>query len=245
MTKKAEATAKATAAKAAAKAEAAKAAAAAAKAAERAAANAKIAAALSVTPGTKPAPESLDTKPTVPVDPLPTDVIEASRAAVQKMEKASDAEAAAAEDTDALGAILRRVYPTEADLLNVKKQYMADAILPFIKPKHKVAIERTLCRKGSEEWDAMSATDKAAWEVANKAKKDAKATLHTYFKRILRATYEVKKEAKETTLATTLAALAAQWIKRLEKAEGEDGLDIPAALAGFRAVAAACPTPKA
>jgi hypothetical protein len=210
-----------------------------AKAAERAAANAKIAAALSVSPGMKHAPESLDTKPVAPVDPLPSELIEVTREAVSAMQGADEIVERTRSTIAGAGAMVARFYPNAAAFMDVKKQFIADAILPGLHPKHKLALERTLARKGTEEWDAMSATDKKAWEAANQAKKDARSVADTYFKRILRAAYEVKKEEKTSTLADTLAALATQWIKRLEKAEGEEGLDIPAALAGFRAVAAA------
>ena len=69
----------------------------------------------------------------------------------------------------------------------------------------------------------MDDTLKAAWEIANKAKKDARAIAHTMFTRVVRYAFPTEKEAQAPkTLKTRISTELAALINACEKSEGED-----------------------
>jgi hypothetical protein len=85
-------------------------------------------------------------------------------------------------------------------LEEVKAQFIADAILPALDKKHSEALGKDLPRKGSKEFIENTQKDAGysdKWEIANQAKKDARSTCDTYFKRVLK--YAFPKPSVEST----------------------------------------------
>jgi hypothetical protein len=114
-------------------------------------------------------------------------------------------------------------YGSESALNEVKAQFMADAILPIIKPKHAEALNKDIPRKGSKEFNALDVSGLALWESVNQAKKDARSTLNTYFKRVIKYAFPSENEAEEKAQVSDVTKdieLLNGLIKRLEKAEG-------------------------
>lgn len=96
-------------------------------------------------------------------------------------------------------------------LEEVKAQFIADAILPALDKKHGQALAVDIPRKGSKEYiehtqKDISYVDK--WEVANQAKKDARATCDTYFKRVLKYAFpKPVSESSKKSFAEKITAL--------------------------------------
>ena len=88
----------------------------------------------------------------------------------------------------------RSFFGSETALVEVKAQFIADAILPAIDKKHGEALAKDLPRKGSKEYEALTESNKALWEKANQAKKDARSVCDTYFKRIVGYAFPKAKE---------------------------------------------------
>ena len=102
-------------------------------------------------------------------------------------------------------------FTTQKALEEVKAQFIADAILPALDKKHSEALGKDLPRKGSKEFNDKCSTDanySDKWEVANQAKKDARSTCDTYFKRVLKYAFPPeKKESNKKTFAEKITAL--------------------------------------
>ena len=138
----------------------------------------------------------------------------------------------------AVGQPVHDYYGTQTALEETKAQFIADAIVPALKPAHQKALERELCRKGSTEYNEMDEGQKANWETANKAKKDARAIAHTMFTRVVRYAFPTeKKERAPTALKTRLQNELASLIKACEKSEGED-FDVAGTINNLRATLA-------
>jgi predicted ribonuclease toxin of YeeF-YezG toxin-antitoxin module len=137
------------------------------------------------------------------------------------------------------GAIAAAFFGTESALTEIKAQYISDAILPALPARHTKALNAELPRKNSEEYKALTDVGRAAWEITNEAKKAARATCDTYFKRVVSYAFPKEKESSETaTLKTKLAKMLADAIGKCEKAEAPD-FDVSATLTGLRAALAA------
>jgi hypothetical protein len=137
-----------------------------------------------------------------------------------------------------VGQAVRDFFGTETALTEVKAQFLADAIIPALKPEHQKALALELCRKGSTEFNAFDAGQKAKWETANDAKKDARAIAHTMFTRVVRYAFPAeKKERAPTALKTRLQLELASLIKACEKSEGED-FDVAGTINNLRATLA-------
>ena len=137
------------------------------------------------------------------------------------------------------GQVAFAFFGTESNLTEVKAQYIADAILPALPARHAKALDAELPRKNSEDYKALTDAGRAQWDAVNEAKKAARATCDTYFKRIL--SYAFPKEKAEPvakSLETKLAELVNEAIGKIEKAEAP-AFDAPTALAGLRAALAA------
>jgi len=99
-------------------------------------------------------------------------------------------------------------FGSEKALDEVKAQFIADCILPALDKKHAESLAKDLPRKGSKEFNALPDSEKTKWELANQAKKDARATCNTYYNRV--KSYAFEKESKATTkkgFAEKLSAL--------------------------------------
>ena len=124
------------------------------------------------------------------------------------------------------GPLVAEHFKTAERLESIKAQFIADAILPAIDPKHAAALAVDLPRKGSKEYNEMSDANRAKWEDANKAKKDARATAHTYFARVLNYAFpkiqEEKTEEEQAatnSLETKFNKVLSDLIGKCEKAE--------------------------
>lgn len=138
----------------------------------------------------------------------------------------------------AAGHAVREFYGTESALTEVKAQFIADAILPAIDKRHAAALQKDLPRKGSEAYNALDAGGRDKWEADNQAKKDARATCHTMFTRVVRYAFPAEKEAATPrTLETRMAEELAALIKACEKAEAP-AFDVTTTLTHLRAALA-------
>lgn len=136
------------------------------------------------------------------------------------------------------GENVRGFYGTESALTEVKAQFIADAIMPAMDKRHAAALAVDLPRKGSKEYNALSDANRAKWEAANQAKKDARAVAHTMFSRVVSYAFPKEKGVSEPrTLKTRLCEDIAALIKACEKAEDAD-FDIPATLTHLKAALA-------
>ena len=102
-------------------------------------------------------------------------------------------------------------YQSVKAVEEVKAQFIADAILPALDKKHAQALAVDLPRKGSKDFNEKTAMDVSysdKWELANQAKKDARSTCDTYFKRVLKYAFPPeKKESSKKSFAEKITAL--------------------------------------
>ena len=134
------------------------------------------------------------------------------------------------------GKSVRAFFGTETAMLEVKAQFIADAILPAIDKRHAKALSIELVRKNSKEFLAYDQGQRDTWEYNNQAKKDARATCDTYFSRIVK--YAFPKEAttnEPTTLKTKIQEQIADLIKKCEKAT-DANFDLVATMTALNAV---------
>ena len=134
------------------------------------------------------------------------------------------------------GQKVRAFFGTETAMLEVKAQFIADAILPAIDKRHSKALSIELPRKNSKEFIALDAGQRESWEFANQCKKDARATCDTYFSRIVK--YAFPKDAttsEPTTLKTKIQEQIADLIKKCEKST-DANFDIVATLTALNNV---------
>lgn len=135
-----------------------------------------------------------------------------------------------------VGLKVREFFGSESAIEEVKAQFVTDAILPAIKQDLRLALERSLPRMGSKEYKSLSAIEKQAWEVINKGKKDARATLETYYKRVIKYAFPKDESESEQSSATSeqtkIAELITKAIKKVEKDEAPtyDALGLLASL---------------
>lgn len=136
------------------------------------------------------------------------------------------------------GSTVAAFFGTEAALLEIKAQFIADAILPAIDKRHAKALSIELPRKNGKEYTALSAGEKETWEAVYQAKKDARATCDTYFKRIVGYAFPKDKAESDnvpTSLKTKIQEQIADLVKKCEKAEAAD-FDLVATLAALQNV---------
>jgi len=136
------------------------------------------------------------------------------------------------------GTSVAAFFGTESALTEIKAQFIADAILPAIDKRHAKALLVELPRKNGKEFTALDAAGRDAWEIANQAKKDARATCDTYFARIVKYAFPKDKAESDTTptsLKTKIQETIADLVKKCEKAEGAD-FDLVATLAALQNV---------
>jgi hypothetical protein len=136
------------------------------------------------------------------------------------------------------GKSVRAFFGTESALVEIKAQFIADAILPAIDKRHAKALNIELPRKNGKEFTALDAQGRDAWETANQAKKDARATCDTYFSRIVKYAFPKDKAESDnvpTSLKTKIQEQIADLVKKCEKAESAD-FDLVATLAALQNV---------
>ena len=122
------------------------------------------------------------------------------------------------------GAQVKEFYGTETSLIETKADFVAHAIIPALDKKHQVALAKELPRKGSADYVAfVGAHGVQLWEDINQAKKDARATAHTYFARVVSYAFpKDKKESAPTPTKTKIVELINDAIKKVQKDESPD-----------------------
>lgn len=137
------------------------------------------------------------------------------------------------------GDLVRGFYGTEVALTEVKAQFIADAIIPEMDKRHAQALAKTLPRKGSSEYvEFIGAHGVQFWEDANQAKKDARASSHTMFSRVVSYAFpKVKSELVATPTKTKIIELINDAIKKAQKDETPD-YDVATLIAQLQAALA-------
>jgi hypothetical protein len=100
-------------------------------------------------------------------------------------------------------------FQTEAKLDECKAQFCADTIIPEINKKHGLALAVELPRMNSKAYKELASRDASysdKWELANQAKKDARSTIETYYKRVVK--YAFPKEKTESAKRDFVAKLS-------------------------------------
>jgi hypothetical protein len=119
------------------------------------------------------------------------------------------------------GSLAALYYGDESTLLNAKAQFIVDAIIPALGKSAVAAMAANLPRKGTPAAVAYNETHGLGMlEVADKAKRDVRATAHTYFNRIVG--YAFPKDAvvaEPRDLKTRMNEEITALIKALQKAE--------------------------
>lgn len=134
------------------------------------------------------------------------------------------------------GHAVREFYGTEAAINETKADFITNAIIPALDKKHAQALAKELPRKGSADYVAFVANHGAdLWETQNQAKKDARATAHTYFARIVKYAFPAEKaETAPRDLKTRINEEIAALVKACQKAEAP-AFDVAAVLACLEA----------
>ena len=121
------------------------------------------------------------------------------------------------------GLKVRQFFGSEEAINEVKAQFIADAILPSINRGLIKALETELPRKNSKEFNDLDEDQKRKWEFTNQDKKDARATLNTYFARIVKYAFPKDPSESETvSLKTKIQTQIADLIKKCEKSTDAD-----------------------
>lgn len=130
------------------------------------------------------------------------------------------------------GQSVREFFGTESAIAEVKAQFIADAIIPAIDKRHAQALAKDLPRKGSADYVAfVGAHGEQAFNDAHQAKKDARATAHTMFNRVVSYAFpKPKAEKKITETKTKIVELINDAINKAQKDESPD-YDVAALLA--------------
>ena len=134
-----------------------------------------------------------------------------------------------------VGSGAREFFGSEAALLEIKAQFIADAVLPALDKKHATALAVELPRKGSKEYNALDAAGVEKWKVQYQAKKDARSTADTMFARVVKYAFpaeKVESAASEKSEETVDMERVVALIGRLEKAESRS-YDLPKVLAAL------------
>ena len=101
-----------------------------------------------------------------------------------------------------VGSGAREFFGSEAALLEIKAQFIADAVLPALDKRHAAALGVELPRKGSKEYNALDAAGVEKWKVQYQAKKDARSTADTMFARVVKYAFPAEKTEAETEIET-------------------------------------------
>jgi hypothetical protein len=127
-----------------------------------------------------------------------------------------------------VGSGAREFFGSEAALLEIKAQFIADAVLPALDKKHAAALAVELPRKGSKEYNALDAAGVEKWKVQNQAKKDARSTADTMFARVVKYACPAEKVESETETKTTKTKIVNLINDAIGKAEKDTTPDYDA-----------------
>jgi len=160
-----------------------------------------------------------------------SDAVSATRAAVSN-------ELSGVNKWQKSGIACRMHFGSENFMLEIKAQFIADAILPELDKKHAKALNTELPRKNSKEFSALDAGQRDTWEAVYQAKKDARATCDTMFSRVVKYAFPKEKtdsDSATTSLKTKIQNQIADLIKKCEKADSAD-FDLVATMTALNAV---------
>ena len=129
-----------------------------------------------------------------------------------------------------VGSGAREFFGSEAALLEIKAQFIADAVLPALDKKHAAALAVELPRKGSKEYNALDAAAVEKWKVQYQAKKDARSTADTMFARVVKYAFPAEKVESETETKTTKTKIVNLINDAIGKAEKDTAPDYDAVL---------------
>jgi hypothetical protein len=129
-----------------------------------------------------------------------------------------------------VGSGAREFFGSEAALLEIKAQFIADAVLPALDKKHAAALAVELPRKGSKEYNALDAAGVEKWKVQYQAKKDARSTADTMFARVVKYAFPAEKVESETETKTTKTKIVNLINDAIGKAEKDTAPDYDAVL---------------
>jgi len=110
--------------------------------------------------------------------------------------------------------------------MEVKAQFIADAIIPGLSQAHRTALTRVLLSKRSKEYKQLGEHDKLVHTAQTQAQKDARAIAHTYFARVCKYAFpkesESENDGQTATIRTKIADLILDAIKKGEKDQSPD-----------------------
>jgi hypothetical protein len=129
-----------------------------------------------------------------------------------------------------VGSGAREFFGSEAALLEIKAQFIADAVLPALDKKHAAALAVELPRKGSKEYNALDAAGVEKWKVQYQAKKDARSTADTMFARVVKYAFPAEKVESETETKTTKTKIVNLINDAIGKEEKDTAPDYDAVL---------------
>ena len=118
------------------------------------------------------------------------DMISAVKSALKLGDKAET-------ELQSMGLNVAEFYGSEKALEEVKAQFIADAIHSIVKPKHVQALAVDLPRMNSKAYKEACSVDNSypdKWDTANQAKKDARSTIGTYYKRVVSYAFPAEKK---------------------------------------------------
>jgi len=126
----------------------------------------------------------------------------------------------------ATGEQVRKVFGSETALMEVKAQFIADAIIPGLSQIHRTALTRVLLSKRSKEYKGLSEHDKLVHTAQTQAQKDARAIAHTYFSRVCKYAFPKESESEsESVTATTRTKIADLILDAIKKGEKDQSPD--------------------
>lgn len=127
-----------------------------------------------------------------------------------------------------VGSGAREFFGSEAALLEIKAQFIADAVLPALDKRHAAALGVELPRKGSKEYNALDAAGVEKWKVQYQAKKDARSTADTMFARVVKYAFPAEKVESETETKSTKTKIVNLINDAIGKAEKDTTPDYDA-----------------
>ena len=125
----------------------------------------------------------------------------------------------------ATGEQVRKVFGSESALMEVKAQFIADAIIPGLSQIHRTALTRVLLSKRSKEYKGLSEHDKLVHATQVQQQKDARAIAHTYFSRVCKYAFPKEESESESVTATTRTKIADLILDAIKKGEKDQSPD--------------------
>jgi len=125
----------------------------------------------------------------------------------------------------ATGEQVRKVFGSETALIEVKAQFISDAIIPGLSQIHRTALTRVLLSKRSKEYKGLSEHDKLVHATQVQQQKDARAIAHTYFARVCKYAFPKEESESESVTVTTRTKIADLILDAIKKGEKDQSPD--------------------